>query len=355
LIARVALSPLGLVELSEGTPELSFERLRRYRDLVELLDRHGALVLSDDSDRSFLQAAIVEVSRRSPDSGTALRELLKKLQARNRVVSIGAGATGGIDVVENGAQLQDPWGDHTDIAVLTRKAAELFGLTDVAASVVEPTSNVEVTTAERAAQARRFARLAALRDGKSFTAGSPRDEFWDEVLEPMLRLSRSVALVDRFLFGWLHRRRDDDPRADGWEPGALSWLLTKIDALPGEPRTVTLMAARRSSQHGGFPDTAAAVRALLEQVWTPANGGIGTIEILAPGYATTLPHPRQLHCDAGPIVHVDAGFEAFERPLLQKDLVWNFYWTNDRLQSFADDRDDYRTQPSVDELRWSVG
>ncbi len=343
MIARLAVSPRGIRELSGDHTVEPHEVKGRHAAVVGLIRKHGVLVVGGPRDRQALEEAIRAVGDRSPESGRAWTQLLASLVRHRRSRAVGPGVDVAIDDVVDAAGLHATWSGRIDVAMLTDRVAKTLGVGPSDHSAVEQRSGIEVTTARRAERAECFARMRELRHDRIFTSPVDRELFWSTVMEPIVRHARHVSLSDRYLFF----------RLAEWDRAEqVAWLLERIDALPGESRRVTLLGSYvgpKSRQPA--PRSADQAAELVRRHWQPAaSGSITRLELFGARLSPQLPHPRHMHCDNGFAIQLDKGFEPFKNPRSRDDVRWDFHWTKKSLEGFRAERSrlcEHRTSQQV--------
>jgi hypothetical protein len=250
------------------------------------------------------------------------------LSRHRRSCSIGPGIDVTIDDVIDRDGLHATWSGQIDVAMLADYVAKTLGVGPSDHSTVEQRSGIEVTTARRAERAECFTRMRELRHDRIFTSPVDREQFWSTVMEPIVRHARHVALSDRYLFF----------RLAEWDRAEqVAWLLERIDALPGEPRRVTLLGSYVGPKaRQPAPRSADHAAKLVRRHWQPTTrGGIARLELFGARLSPQLPHPRHMYCDNGFAIQLDKGFEPFKT---SRSVRWDFHWTRKSLEGFRAER-----------------
>ncbi|GAA3917694.1 hypothetical protein [Microbacterium invictum] len=257
-----------LQEMDPGFAQVLSDRLRD--DLI----RHGVLDVLDEAHRVELARFV----RSQPGlSGQRWIEVLLTLGKLNRFNVLS-------EPIDWGVRLQGAAGDDRP-------------------SIADPTFDdtrpkVELCTVRDLS---RSSTLQALRDldaDAHLSFGGVRKEFWAQVLEPLAVRSRTVHIVDRFIF-----RRLDQNSSE--RDHVLPWLITRLGQLDNNDGIEVTLTS--DDAEGFTPEEGLR----LLRPWFQ-SGNLKFIEVVtAP--RNDLPHDRHIRFGCGAAILLPAGFDRLAR------------------------------------------
>lgn len=211
-----------------------------HEELLEALMVNGRVVFTSEQDRDGFVSQIREL----PPAVAKLWEALIsagriRLEVLDPPVEPGLAQT--LDVQE----IADHLGQRVDLVLLEREHAELLGVPPDQFSISAPGGSPELGRLSTATRTQSLARARELVDAP-IRAGDNREEIWRTRIAPLVEVSKSIVIYDRYVGAHAARRYVYNLRSrDG-----LTWLLTRIAAYPG--RRVRLITAVMEDD-GGRP------------------------------------------------------------------------------------------------------
>lgn len=307
MIATVALAPEALVDPALGT---ALPILRGvHTALLERIAAHAAIVEGSGEEISEL---LKSIERLPVELKPKWKTLLTEFYKTQRFAPMNPPRTSRIGDNHTAAELADLAGRIDLMVVPLSQASELGAGPDGLGALLA--NDIEVAAIPAALYCNTLHRLASLAELGLVPHGTPREQFWNDVLRAPLRLSRTITVLDRYLFRGLAHHYDNLPASRNWMPEAIVWLLRHLDADRGPdavPTTVTLIADSSLSSGFGSADTAAAA---IREFWqrTP-DGTVKDVEVRLgpwklPG-GGLLPHDRHIRSNIGVGFKIFAGLD----------------------------------------------
>ncbi len=306
MITRVSITAPALHDVA---PNGGRTAKRDHERLLKAMHRHAELVFdSDDSARDFL--ADLRASSQTLPAGVAKRwqelmvDFLKNGRARAVRPSLTKSTT--LDAWARS------WASDVDVAVVDWQTASDLHVPEDEGWVVHPSTQFEVASADVAADCHHFTQMQELADRGIFPKGTPRDEIWRTVLEPMWRTSKHAAIIDRYLFKYLWQERTNDH---------LRWLLDKMSASSGSGAKHLTLIGQDLESYSWDP---LATLSALELACT--GHAISSIDLhLVTGPGSLMTHDRHIRFDCGAI-KLGGGFDRLSsRTVRDEDgLGWQF-------------------------------
>jgi hypothetical protein len=248
----------------------------------------------------------------------------------------------GLDEVAGPRELADGWSPRTDVAVVPDdRATSVFGLPETVMARIDPTSGIDIARAVAAAAAGTFAECKQNARASVLPTGSSREDLWQRALLPIARVSRSMTVVDRYIFKNLAQLTARGKEQDGF----LVWLMGKLDAAALEGCELKVIGY--DQRPSGDPVDADAAAELVRNAWTAAGGRLGAIRVVAAQPASYLPHDRHISSSIGVGITFPESFDAFDQATIATDEGVEYSYRSDpmaveKLQTaerrFEDDR-----------------
>lgn len=324
MIARLAIAPEALDDLDNLGARAS---KREHERLVQLVQEHGALVFADDDSASqFIRRIRAGSSSLPAGVGKRWSELAVFFHKAGRLRTARPALTSPLTALPMGDH-GAAWASNVDIAVVDEATAQGLGVPLEEGLITDPDTGFEVALPDSIAATSHLHAIKELRDRGFHGNGTPRDDFWHDVLEPIWDVSTHVTVLDRYLFARIWRERHDEH---------VQWLLRWLDQAPGRRGRVTLIGEALTNQ-------AADVSEVLDVVGDACSGGridMVTVKLTPPprrGQPPYLPHDRHIRFDSAG-VYLNAGFDRLEHPTItaHDGLVWEYRWSPQALQALRD-------------------
>lgn len=352
MLAKLSLGPEALLELGAGQPP---KRAKvEHQQLIRQIHAHGLLALDNSQAES-----LVNLLRTKPGQLPAgrAREWLELLTAfikdRRRFERLPDGLWDETRQQSSVSAFQDAVRAYLDIAVVGVAEAERLRL-----GYDDDESVPEITRADWASTCDTFRRFADIADAGHLPMGASRDNFWRDILRPLAQASRSVVVIDPYLYSGLRNHR---PRAT---PEHVCWLLENLDgALQGG--TVTFIGPEPDDDRRPGPQTAQETLDLILRNWQRSDSRVRELEVvLVPrrrwegqrSVKGDLPHDRHIRFSAGPATILNSGFDRLRSRLVtDKDgMNWSYRWLPDALEPLRAAEERCLQSAEVDRAVWKV-
>jgi hypothetical protein len=201
--------------------------------------------------------------------------------------------------------------------------------------------DVTVCSALTALHSRPFAQVQELAEFGHLSAGSPREELWGDVFGPLAQCVNNVAILDRFLF--------KDVKAG--VPGAVVWLLDRINEYALPNTTVTLYGGLQDQYSSALPHSSAEALLAIRQLWTPgAPNKISRLVVAGAEWPpNSLPHDRHIRFGRVGAINLPGGFERLNAVTIwdSNGVNWDFRTQLNRLDRLEADERKARTASSI--------
>lgn len=352
MITNVGLSPFAVEELSTFEPPSAGRAAHRV--LRDTLGAHGFVHLANLSEMEKLLALIKGDSSLTAKESNAWRETLISLKNQGRL-RVGPGdARSGLGEVSNSRELESLAESHPDwpVCVLTEiQLQEMFHseADSARARDMRFVSGASIREAEPISALEAAAELGHLPRGES------REGFWEAVLEPLAGPAKTVAILDRYVMKGMQNRAWNYPSSRHWDDDVLTWLLSKIDAMPGPEAEVDICAGVGQP---GLPATGRDALKLVESSWTPReNGRIRAINLHVGDWEHKdgwLPHDRHIRFGHVQVLAIPSGLDRLGRRFVQDSdgMRWEYKWHTAQSRSFHDAEN--RVRKAHPRLRYDV-
>ncbi|MBL7253863.1 hypothetical protein [Paractinoplanes lichenicola] len=282
-----------------------------HRAAAENIAKHGRIVVGSDQEAKELVGAILRHGKLSPSARAVWQAVLVELRKQNRW-TIRTPAAAALASISAPDDLRRHWGSDTDVAVVAPETRTVLN------AVAAP----DVATAETFVHSPALRRIRDLAEDATAEYGSPREQFWTDVLKPLATGALQVTLLDRYLFKALWDLDAGRHWTRRWRGEHLSWLLERIQAVssPGAEIRLVGMADKSYPEHDA-ESTAAALRA----IWAP-RGVRATVTLATPAKVSDFPHDRHIRFSTGGAVTLGAGFDRLqpERIADEDGLSWHY-------------------------------
>ena len=298
MIVDIALSPHSIDELSAH--RLARAAIAAQTNVFETMRSHGALVFAGPDELLAFRGAL-DSSLLSETEKKRWRELILHLMSQGRVRVSSDVHPMKLDEIHTEDELSDfaAAGGESILVLQSTQFDALFPNNE--AGLVDIPGSVSAAVVPALAHTLPMARQRTLALSGCHPFGTPRDDVWNEIFDPLAKRSKHIVVTDAYLFKEVARRAAGR-RGYGASVEHLSWLLTKI-ASRGRPGTrVTLVATHSipDGQSSVVPGDAAQVADMLQTQWTSLPGAIVELSIvLAPfrGSQLSFPHNRHIRFD----------------------------------------------------------
>ena len=289
MIARVAMSPGAVASLNAaGAPADVF---LRHAAICEAVEAHGYLVFANtDEGRQFVQA----IKTAGPEAQAMWTKLVNRFSRAGRFENLTPPNDCGLDEITTLSDLASGWGLRTDLAVVPDdRASEVFGLAATTMSVIDPSSGIDIARAGAAAVSGTLAAYKQASRASVLIKDQSREVLWSGVLLPIARVSRSIRIVDRYVFKSLAQMTLRGAAADGF----LAWLLHHLNRAAMDGCRVEIIGC--DQRPDGQPRDADAAADLIRGIFSPTGGRLSCIEVVCAQPASYLPHDRHIGSSLG--------------------------------------------------------
>lgn len=333
MIAQISLAPQAVYDVAAGQPPALTKS--QHESLLRSIEAHGMLVAANDAEALELLHAIKAPGALPPGIRTRWVTSLAELKKRNRFICMTPQLPRGLREAASIDDLRAGWVGKAQVTVLTIAQARSLGVDDEGLLVDSETS-LELASAPIAAYCSTLNLLRELAEDGHVQTGASRDEFWDQVVAPIARVSRRVTVLDRYLLGNLAWHHQNLPRSSRWEVENLVWLLDHLDRSGIQGTAVRLIASDSIENKIGDADDAAR---MIKEVWRPApRGQISTLEVTVAPWnqrGKRMPHDRHIRFDIGVGIRLPAGWDRFKKARVEDPdgVGWQYLW---RPNAFRD-------------------
>jgi hypothetical protein len=323
VIARVAVGASAVESLSAtGTRA---EVFARHASICEALEAHGYLVIgNNDEGRELVRA----IRASGSEAAQVWAQLVTRFKRVGRLKNIDPPCPAGLDELTEIEQLRSGWATDTDLAVFPDDRATLFGVPENELSQLDAPSGIEIARAAAASFAPPISRFKASRDAGVLECGATRERLWDEVLMPIARISRSLIVVDRYLFTNLGNRVAGGQGADSF----IAWLLERLDR-DAQAGCTAVLVGYDERPDGGVRDAEAAAQ-LVRAVYAAGGDRLAGVDVVTTQPAGYLPHDRHISASVGVGVSFASGFGALDRTTISalEGVEWAYRFHPDAVQ-----------------------
>lgn len=338
MLLNVAISPSVITEISNSN-------LGSYAALVQeqlssILDRHGVLFQTSVHERQRLLGLLAS-SQLQPDEQKRWRELLVRLHKSGRLT------TAAPSVIESWSDLTD--GQQASGLEQLAPIISLVSGTDFTRLFPEDSiihtvnETVEVTTAASLSASSQYTQLESLREDGVFHAGTHREDVWEVLFRPLVRVSRSIIIFDRFLYARIWER--DDPYRGA--PEHLIWLLENInDTIPvGGEITLIGESGKYPKRSSDLPDDPLRILNYIRDTIQNQFDRLGSVEINVHSGREKMHHDRHIRFSTGHALEVPPGFDRFAKPRLSESVSFSYRHTRNSIKELMDREISVRKAP----------
>jgi hypothetical protein len=214
--------------------------------VVELLARQGVLAFGDESDLRDFKQSLQNTSLLGASLKAAWNETLLTLAQYGRIEFLGQR----LALLESLVEVRKILNPRK-VAVITAGSEEIEGYVEEAkrlagtGQVIKPEIS-ELVRLDQTSLARRYTRLVA--EPEPLAVGSSREDFWDEILEPLVATTPGIVISDPYLLKqlWVDRRATEPNEQDH-----VSWLINKINK-HGRPDTRITLLSGAATDHQNY-------------------------------------------------------------------------------------------------------
>lgn len=327
MIARLAISPQALIDLGAGLP--ARQAKANHDQLLRALRAHGTLVFASADEARALAKVLKGEEGLPPGASKKWTGLFEEFLTRSpkRAEVLNPPASFSFGVAHQLDELRTAWAGRADVAILDDEQGDRVGIPLEEGWLAVGDGQFEVATGSSAAHCRRLTRFQDMMDRGFAPVGSSREIFWEDVLGPLARVSRTASVVDRYLFKDLlgNTRRVDSEH--------VVWLLQHLEASLRGNGPVTLIAERFTTE------TAQDVMQAIDASWPRGRTrSFEIVVVLVPKGMTSrrnvrFPHDRHIRFDVGAAVVVPAGFDRLRGSTIRDPdgMKWDYKWAAEPL------------------------
>lgn len=352
MITNVGLSPFAVEELSTFEPPSAGRAAHRV--LRDTLGAHGFVHLANLTEMGKLLALIKGDSPLTAKEALAWRETLISLKNQGRLRVVQADARSGIGEVSNSQELEALVRAHPEWPVCVLTETQLLAMFHSEADSARA-QNTRCVSGASIREAEPISALEAAAELGHLPLGESRENFWEAVLEPLAGPAKTVTILDRYVLKGMQNSAWNHPRSRHWDDDVLTWLLLRIDGMPGPAVEVDICAGVGQP---GLPATAEDALKLVESSWVARdNGRIRAINLHVGDWANTgswLPHDRHIRFGHVQVLAFPSGLDRLGRRYVQDSdgMKWEYKWHASQSRSFQDAEN--RVRKAHPRLRFDV-
>lgn len=297
--------------------------------LLRALRAHGTLVFASADEARALAKVLNSEEGLPPGASKKWKGLFEEFLARSpkRAEVLSPPASFSFAAAHQLDELRTVWAGKAEVAVLDDEQGDRLGIPLDEGWLAVGDGQLEVAIGSSATHCQRLTRFQDMMDRGFAPVGSPREAFWEDVLHPLARVSRTATVVDRYLLKDLL----GDARRVGSEH--VLWLLQHLEASLRANGLVTLIVERLNTE------TAQDVLHAIDDSWPRGRGRRTAIEVIlvpksVPGRGSVrFPHDRHIRFDVGAAVVVPAGFDRLRGPTIwdPDGMKWDYKWAAEPL------------------------
>lgn len=303
--------------------------------VLEQINAHARLVFGDDPEVGALLRSVRSGEGIPQDSRTLWIETLTRLAKLKRIKVLHDHRP--IADIDELAELRTNWGTCADVAVIANDACEALGIPPDVGLASTPGALPDVATFAMASRSPALRKVAELADTAISTSGSPRNVFWDRVLEPLAVDATAVTILDGYLFKCVLDIAERRHWTRRWHGEHLAWLLGRLDDSVAYGAEIHLVgAAQRDYGELSADDVADAIRSQ----WRAARVGrikAVKVSLAVPPRGERFPHDRHIRFSTGGAIEISAGFDRLRDELIwdADGMKWKYVWNTDALRALA--------------------
>lgn len=311
--------------------QLPEELMDRLEDtLLDHLKSHSRILFGSGEEVQTFLKWIKESNQLSPAARSKWQTLLSELKKLRRVGLIDPNAN-----LENALTQDDlkaSVGQSADIVILgATKAKELLvGNGDFSPAEKPPV----LTTLFKADQTPQFKHFLELEKIGVLPYGEFRENFWKDILHPLLLTSKNVYLLDKYLFGQVRNRIDQSWRERKEPREQILWLLDKIDSSGATDVHLHLIGASEKDKYSSRSSLTETIEYMRRYQNFETNGAIRELSIYELEDIRKFPHDRHIRFDSGFAVMINSGFDRLKRSKIEDEhgMGWQFISSEARLE-----------------------
>lgn len=270
-----------------------------HEELLEALTLNGRVVFTSTTDRD----SFIEQVKTLP---TGVAKLWEALIASGRIrleildPPVEPGLAQTLDVQE----IADRLATRVDLVLLEREHAELLGVPPDAFSVLAPGGRPELGRLSTATRTRAMVRARELL-AAPIRVGDNREDIWRDRLAPLVGVTKSVVVYDRYAGAHAARRYVYNLRSrDG-----LTWLLAKIAQMGG--KRVRLITAAMEEEGGRAMGPEVISDGLQQLRWAMGEAKVQLDVVIVPDGAQRFGHDRHLRFGERVALALGPGLQIF--------------------------------------------
>ena len=195
------------------------------------------------------------------------------------------------------------------------------------------TADVDITIAAAITAGNQFSRARYVAARDYYPLGTDREVVWGKLLRPLAIRSKSITLLDRYVFAELYRREAaKDPAAEH-----LMWLLRKLNT-EGRPGTLVKIYGATGYGFGAkaVPSIPALVAQVLNQRWSPAPGRLAGVELITLDGSGAFPHDRHATFGETTGMELPSGLDRLAPAVTTAPFSFGYKSMNEQLQALRD-------------------
>jgi hypothetical protein len=280
-----------------------------HEELLEALTLNGRVVFTSMTDRD----SFIEQLKTLPTGVAKLWETLiasgrLRLEMLNPPVEPGLAQT--LDVQE----IADRLATRVDLVLLERKHAELLGVPPDSFSVLAPGGRPEIGRLSTATRTHTMVRARELL-AAPIRVGDNREDIWRDRLEPLVGVTKSVVIYDRYAGVQAARRYVYNLRSrDG-----LTWLLSRVAQLGG--KRVRLITAAVEEEGGRAMGPEVISDGLQQLRWAVGQAKVQLDVVIVPDGAQRFGHDRHLRFGERVALALGPGLQIFSTQRAEETIT----------------------------------
>lgn len=307
--------------------------------LIQTLLAHGRLVFASNDDAKDFVLAVKGAAAMPPGARARWEALIVYLRNSQRVVVVDPSSHDTLATVDAIDRLRAGWGTQTDVAVVAQALSAALGIPEDTGVLSAPGFNPDVAVGVAAPNAPALTRIVEQEQNPCAVHNSAREDFWDNVLEPMATGATEVTILDGYLFNRITELAHGRGRATD-VPEHICWLLEHLDSVMAGRSTVRLIGNASKLTTG---DDARAIAQTIYDRWSPLKvGRLSTVEVhlgVSSDGRRRFPHDRHIRFSTGSAIKVPAGFDRLsgERIWDASGMWWTYLWQPSALDGLRAD------------------
>lgn len=341
MIVDVCITPEGLIETSTLTSG-SMARLIQ-KQLASILESHAYVLFPSDEHAKLMIRSLGDRGVFTVDDETRWKEILVRLKNAKRLRSAYAEESAQIarsiseESISSGVLEPLP---ETRVIVVNGGLLKLV-FRDVAQGHARLPDGSTLALPDALDELEEFRVLLDLKNRSFHPLGTSRMEVWRELFAPLVRVSRSIVLFDRYLLQDFYGGRQNDS-----SPEHVRWFLERISTEAAPDARVTLVF--ETGGRSNVPSDPMQVLADLDSVSGFSLNTQQSVEVVVGDWVRDrgLPHNRHIRF-GGLGYRLIEGFDRLSKADIrdQSGFNWQFLSSTEAVNALVAAENRVRTSP----------